>query len=113
MTTKFLATALAVTIGLLFTVSTAQAARPLDVDCDVLEAAVIDADTILDAIPVVFNSVGDLFAQANLDDAVFKQLRDLILFTSGGQILFDSASQAISSVARCGLLPLLNTEIED
>ena len=113
MTIKYLATALAVTVGLLVTVSTAHARRPLDVDCDVLESAVICADAILDANNVAFNSVGDLFSSAILDDAVFEQLNSLILFCSGGAIDFDSASQAISTVASCGLMPLLNDEIDD
>ena len=113
MTIRYLVPALAVTAGLLFSVSTAQAKRPLDVDCDVLESAVICADAILDANNVAFNSVGDLFSSAILDDAVFEQLNSLILFCSDGAIDFDSASQAISTVASCGLMPLLNDEIDD
>jgi pyridoxal/pyridoxine/pyridoxamine kinase len=113
MTIKYLATALAVTVGLLFSVSTAHAGRPLDVDCDVLESAIICADAILDANNVAFNGVGDLFSSAILDDAVFEQLSSLILFCSDGAIDFDSASQAISTVSSCGLLPLLNDEIGD
>ena len=110
---RYLVTALAVTVGLLFSVSTAHAKRPLDVDCDVLESAVICADAILDMNNVVFNSIGDLFSSAILDDAVFAQLNSLILFCSGGAIDFDSASQAISTVASCRLMPLLNDEIGD
>ncbi len=110
---RYLVTALAVTVGLLFSVSTAHAKRPLDVDCDVLESAVICADGILDLNNVVFNSIGDLFSSAILDDAVFTQLNSLILFCSGGEIDFDSASQAISTVASCGLMPLLKGEIDD
>ncbi len=113
MTIRYLVTALAVTAGLLFTVSTAHAGRPLDVDCDVLESAVICADAILDANNVAFNSVGDLFSSAILDDAVFEQLSSLVLFCSAGAIDFDSASQAISTIASCGLMPLLNDEIDD
>ncbi len=110
---KFLGAALAVTVGLLFSVSTAHAKRPLDVDCDVLESAVICADAILDANNVAFNSVGDLFSSAILDVAVFAQLQSLVLFCSDGAIDFSSASQAISTVASCGLMGLLNDEIED
>ena len=110
---KVLGAALAVTVGLLLSVSTAHAGRPLDVDCDVLESAILCADAILDANNVAFNSVGDLFSSAILDDAVFAQLNSLILFCSGGAIDFDSASQAISTVASCGLLGLLNDEIGD
>ncbi len=113
MTIKSLAISLFVTVGLLFTVSTAHAGRPLDVDCDVLESAVICADAILDANMVAFDSIGDPFSSAILDDAVFAQLNSLILFCSGGAIDFDSASQAISTVASCGLMPLLNGEIGD
>ena len=106
MTIRYIATALAVTAGLLFTISTAHAGRPLDVDCDVLESAIICTDAILDANNVEFNSVGDLFSSAILDDAVFAQLNSLILFCSGGAIDFDSAPQAISTVASCRLMPL-------
>ena len=113
MTIKSLATSLLVTVGLLFTVSTAHAGRPLDVDCDVLESAIICTDAILDANNVAFNSVGDLFSSAILDDAVFAQLNSLILFCSGGAIDFDSASQGISTVASCGLMRLVNDEIDD
>ncbi len=109
---KSLAIALAVTVGLLFSVSTAHAGKPLDVDCDVLESASICADAILQEI-VEFDSIGDLFSTAILDDAVFEQLNSLILFCSVGAIDFDSASQAISTVAACGLMPLLNDEIDD
>ena len=109
---RYLVTALAVTVGLLFSVSTAHATQPLDVDCDVLESAVICADAILDANNVAFNSVGDLFSSAILDDAVFAQLNSLILFCSDA-IDFDSASQGISTVASCGLMRLINDEIDD
>jgi len=110
---KFLAAALAVTVGLLFSVSTAHAGRPLDVDCDVLAAAVTCTDAILDLNNVAFNSVGDLFSSAILDVAVFAQLQSLILLCSDGAISFSSASQAITTVASCGLLALLNDEIAD
>lgn len=110
---KFLAAALAVTVGLLFSVSTAHAGRPLDVDCDVLAAAVTCTDAILDLNNVAFNSVGDLFSSSILDVAVFTQLQSLILLCSGGTINFTSASQAITTVASCGLMPLLNDEIAD
>ena len=108
-----LSIALAVMAGLLLSAPTAHAKRPLNVDCDVLESAIIAADAILDANLVVFDSVGDLFSSAIVDPAVFQLLSDLIEFTSVGAILFDSASQAISTVASCGLLPLLNREIGD
>ena len=113
MTIKYLATALAVTAGLLFTVSTAHAAKPLDVDCDVLATTIVDVDAFLGTINVEFDNLGDLVSSAILDDAVFQLLSTLILFFSGGAIDFDSASQAVSTVAKCGLMPLLIGEIRD
>ena len=113
MTIKYLATALAVTAGLLFTVSTAHAKKPLDVDCDLLGSTIVAVDAFLGANNVEFDNLGDLVASAILDDAVFALLDSLILFFSGGAIDFDSASQAVSTVAKCGLMPLLIGEIED
>ncbi len=113
MTIKNLATALAVTTALLFTVSTANAKKPLDVDCDLLAATIVAVDAFLDANSIEFDNLGDLVSSAILDDAVFDQLDALILFFSGGQIDFDSASQAVSTVARCRLMPLLIGEIGD
>ncbi len=55
----------------------------------------------------------NLVAASIQDDAVFDQLSALILLFSGGQISFDSASQAVSTVAKCGLMPLLIGEIRD
>ncbi len=113
MTIKSVTTALAVIAVLLLGTSTAHARRPLDVDCDTL-AAVNDAvNTILDDANVEFNSVGDLFSSAILDDAVFELLHDLILLFSGGAIDFDSASQAITTNAQCGLLPGLIDNVND
>jgi hypothetical protein len=102
-----------VTAGLLFSVSTAHAGRPLDVDCDLLAATNDSVNVFLDGEGIEFDNAGDLFASAILDDAVFALLRDLILFFSGGAIDFQSASQAISTNARCGLLPDLLDDIND
>ncbi len=113
MTIKYLATALAVTTGLLFTVSTAHAKKPLDVDCDLLASTIVAADAFLDANNIEFDNLGDLVASAILDDALFDQLDALILLFSGGAIDFDSASQAVSTIAKCGLMPLLIGEIGD
>jgi hypothetical protein len=113
MTMKYLATALAVTTGLLFSVSTVHAKRPLDVDCDVLASAIVCTGDILEANNVVFNSVGQLFSFAILDDAVFEVLQSVFLLCSGGAIDFNSSSQAISTVASCGLLRQLQDEISD
>jgi hypothetical protein len=110
---NYVTSALALFAALLLGASTAQAKKPLDVDCDVLESAIICTDAILDANNVSFDSAGDLFSSAILDDAVFAQLQSLILFCSDGAIDFSSASQAISTVASCGLMGLLNDEIGD
>ncbi len=113
MTIKSLATVLAVTAALLVGVSTAQAKKPLDVDCDLLAATNEAVNVFLDGEGVEFDSVGDLFASAILDDAVFALLHDLILFFSGGAIDFQSASQAISTNGKCGLLPALIDNVND
>ncbi len=113
MTIRYLATVLAVTVGLLFTVSTAHAGRPLNVDCDLLADTNEAVNVFLDGEGVEFDSVGDLFASAILDDAVFALLHDLLLFFSGGAIDFQSASQAISTNGKCGLLPALIDNVND
>ncbi len=113
MTIKYLATALAVTACLLFTVSTAHAKKPLDVDCDVLEATNDAVNVFLDANNVQFDNLGDLVSSAILDDDLFNDLNALITFFSGGAISFDSASQAVSTNARCGLIPQLLDNIRD
>ncbi len=114
MTIKSLATALAVTAGLLFSVSTAHAARPLDVDCDLLAATNDDVNVFLDTqTNIQFDNLGDLVSSAILDDDLFNDLNALITFFSGGAISFDSASQAVSTNARCGLIPQLLDNIRD
>ncbi len=114
MTIKSLATALAVTAGLLFSVSTAHAARPLDVDCDLLAATNDDVNLFLDTMTnIQFDNLGDLVSAALLDDVVFDLLHDLILVESGGTIDFESASQAISTNSACGLIPQLIGNIRD
>ena len=110
---KRLAIVLAVTAALVVGVSAAHATKPLDVDCDLLAATNDAVNDFLDDQGVQFNNLGDLISTAILDDAVFEQLRDLILFFSGGEIEFESASQAISTNARCGLIPQLIDNIRD
>ena len=110
---KILVTSLVVTAGLVFSVSTAHARRPLNVDCDLLAATNDAVNIFLDGQGIQFDNLGDLFASAIVDDAVFEQLRDLILFFSGGEIAFESATQAISTNGRCGLLPQLLDNIND
>ena len=103
------------TAALLFTVSTAHAKKPLDVDCDLLfdtnEAVNFALDNAMP--PVQFDNLGDLVSSAILDDDVFNDLNALITFFSGGAISFDSASQAVSTNAKCGLIPQLLDNIRD
>jgi hypothetical protein len=106
-------TTLAVTVGLLLSVSTANADNPLDVDCDLLAATNDAVDDFLDANDVQFNNLGDLVSSAILDEALFDQLSALILLFSRGEIEFTSASQAVSTNAKCGLVPQLIDNIRD
>jgi hypothetical protein len=110
---KYATTALAVTTALFLVASTAHAGRPLDVDCDLLEATNEAVNDFLDGEGVQFSSVGDLFSSAILDDAVFEQLSALILLFSGGEIDFISATEAISTNGKCGLIPQLVDNIND
>ena len=89
------------------------AAKPLDVDCDLLAATNEAVNVFLDGEGIEFDNLGDLFSSAILDDAVFDQLSNLILFFSGGAIDFDSASQAVSTNAKCGLTPQLIGNVRD
>ena len=113
MRTRFLLTALAVTAGLLLSVSTAHAKKPLDVDCDLLEATNDAVNDFLDSEGIQFNNLGDLVSSAIQDEALFDQLSALVLLFSGGEIEFTSASQAVSTNAKCGLIPQLIDNIRD
>jgi len=113
MRTRYLLTTLAVTAGLLLSVSTANAKKPLDVDCDLLEATNDAVNDFLDIEGVQFNNLGDLISSSIQDEDVFDQLSALILLFSGGEIDFTSASQAVSTNAKCGLIPQLIDNIRD
>ena len=113
MTIKILTTALAVTAVLLVMGSTARAARPLDVDCEALADTNECVNATLDEAGVQFQNLGDLVSSALLDEEVFDTLDALILLCSGGAIDFDSASQAVSTNARCGLIPQIIEDITD
>ncbi len=113
MTIKYVTTALAVIAALLLGSSTADARKPLDVDCDLLAATNDAVNVFLDSQGIQFSSVGDLFSSAIQDDAVFQQLADLILFFSAGEIAFESATQAISTNGKCGLLRDLIDDVAD
>lgn len=94
-------------------VSTAQAAGPLDVDCDLLEATTDALNDFLDGQGIQFDNLGDFFASAIQDENFFDQLSTLILLFSGGEIEFESARQGISTYGRCGLIPQLIDDIRD
>ena len=113
MTIKFLASALALTAGLLVMGSTAQADQPLAVDCAALEATNDAVDDFLDGAGVQFQNLGQLFSAAITDDAVFDLLDALINAFSGGAIDFDSASQAITTNAKCGLTTQVIGNVRD
>jgi hypothetical protein len=113
MTIKFLTTALAVSAGLLVMGSTAQADQPLDVDCEVLAATNECVNAALDEAGVQFQNLGELVSTAILDEAVFDALDALILLCSGGTIDFESASQAVTTNAKCGLIPQVVGNIRD
>ena len=91
----------------------AHAAQPLDVDCDLLAATNDAVNVFLDSEGIQFDNLGDLVSSAIRDDAVFQQLQSLILFFSGGAIDFGSASEAVSTNAKCGLVPQLIDNIRD
>lgn len=113
MKTRNLFAALAGTAGLLLSVSTVHAARPLDVDCDLLEATNAAVNVFLDGEDIQFNNLGDLISSSILDEDLFDQLSALILLFSGGEIEFTSASQAVSTNGECGLIPQLVGNIRD
>jgi len=114
MTIRYTMTVLAATVALLVSASSVHAATaPLDVDCDLLEATNDDVNDFLDAEGVEFDNLGDLVAAAILDEDLFDQLSALILLFSGGEIDFVSASQAVSTNAKCGLIPQLIDNIRD
>ncbi len=114
MTIKLHKIVLAVTAALLVSVSSARAAQPLDVDCDVLAATNVAVDAFLDGLGFPpSNGLGDLVATSIVDDEAFSDLQGLILFFSGGQIFFESGSQAVATNAKCGLIPQLIDETRD
>ena len=87
---RYLLATLAATAGVLISVSSTNAAMPLDVDCDLLEATNDSVNDFLDSEGVQFDNLGDLIASAIRDEEIFDQLSALILFFSGGEIDFTS-----------------------
>ncbi len=113
MRTRYLLTTLVVTVGLLLSASTVYAKKPLDVDCDLLEATNESVNDFLDGEGIQFDNLGDLVSSAIQDETIFDQLSALILLFSGGEIEFTSASQAVSTNAKCGLIGQLIDNIGD
>ena len=94
----------------------AHAEKPLDVDCDVLAATLVAVDAFLEALPVSpikADSLGELLATFNGDPGLFAAFNGLIVAFSGGTISFDSRSQMLSTIGKCGLVPLLNELVTD
>jgi len=110
---RYLFTISIVRAGLLLSSATAYAKKPLDVDCDLWAATNDAVDDFLDSEGIQFDNLGDLVSTAIQDEAVFDQLSALILLFSGGEIDFTSASQAVSTNAKCGLIPQLIGNIRD
>jgi hypothetical protein len=85
----------------------------MDVDCDLLAATNDSVNDFLDSEGIQWNNLGDLVSSSILDEFLFEQLRELTLFFSGGEIDFQSASQAVSTNAGCQLIPPLIDHIRD
>ena len=104
---------LAVVMVMGLTSGVASANQPQDVDCDLLEATNDAVDDFLDGAGIQFNSFGGLVSSSIKNPAQFDQLSALISLFSGGEINFDSASQAVSTNAKCGLVPQLVGNLRD
>ena len=103
-----------VTVALVVGMSSANAKKPLDVDCDLLAATNDAVNLFLDSMTnIQFDNLGDYFSSLILDDDIFNDISSLILFFSGGAIDFESASQLISTNGKCGLIPQLRGNIAD
>ena len=94
----------------------AQADKPSDVNCDVLGATLVALDAFLESLPVPpieADSLGELLTTLKKDPPLFAAVNGLIVAFSGGTISFDSPSQALSTTAKCGHIPLLNELVKD
>jgi hypothetical protein len=105
--------AFVLSFGVLSRAPSALADQPLDVNCDTLATAIVATDDFLEANGIGFDSVGDILSAAILDDATFVQLSTLISLFSGGAVNFASPSETISTIAQCGLMPLLVDQFGD
>ncbi len=82
---------------------------PLDVDCDLLATTLDSVDTFLEGQGAGFPPI-DLFMSSPV---TFGSLSNLIRSYSGNAINFASASQFMSTVGSCGLMPFLVAQIAD
>ena len=110
---KSLALAGIVTLGQLAIGQSAYAAKPLDVDCDLLAATNDAVNDFLDNQGIQFDNLGDLISSALQDAEVFDSFNALVTLFSGGAINYDSASQAAATIAKCGLAPQIIDNIRD
>ena len=102
---------------LIFGASMANAAAPLDVDCNVLGATLEAVDSGLGDAGVDFDNLGDLVSQAKKDEDLFELLRGAIFMISRdyfmNPILFTDPKEVVPTVAKCGLTPLLVRLVSD
>ena len=90
----------------------AQATKPLDADCDFLQTVNDLSDVILDDAGVEFKNLG---ASASIKD--FTEAAGFFSFVSvllgGPEINLESASQFISTNAKCGLTKFVIDNLRD
>lgn len=80
----------------------ASADKPLGVDCDLLAATITAVSEETGLFAGV--SLGQLIHAAKTDPAVFPLLNGLLFEFSGEEIEFDSISQGVTTIAKCGLI---------
>lgn len=94
---------------------TAEAKKPLDVNCAVLNAAV---PLVAAGSPIDFKSLGDLQSTVKKNDAVYAALAGGFaavtnLLDPGNPVVFATPSEAISTIAKCGGMAALVAEVND
>lgn len=106
---KYIAVALAMLFGsLAFVPSAASAAKPLDVNCDVLKSALITIDELAAEIfpEPLFKNWGQVVSTVKSDQQLFELLTFLVVILTEGQIVFTDPNQAQPTIAKCGLSSL-------
>jgi hypothetical protein len=94
----------ALTVALL--PAAASADKPLDeVDCAMLQETLEELATEFPDLEGV--SLGQLVSMLKKDPDLAAELLNGIAFLSGGEIVFDSVSQGLTTLAKCGLMPFL------